>query len=87
MFHVKIFKLDCRGRKLQLYLKAQALDTFEVESNENLDNEKAELVDRENRCVKANEVAAMLNVRRGSAHHIVEDILHCHNVGSQTGDS
>jgi hypothetical protein len=53
---------------------------YEGESNETLESEMAELFVKENSCVTVKEVAAMLDVSRGSAHHIVQDVLHFHEV-------
>ena len=34
-----------------------------------------EAIMKENRCVTVNEIAAQLDMRHGSAHHIVHDVL------------
>ena len=41
---------------------------------------------KENRCVTVNEIAANLDMSHGSAHHIVYDVLHFHEVFSKLRD-
>jgi Mn-dependent DtxR family transcriptional regulator len=43
---------------------------------------EAEHVIRDNRRIKVNEVAAMLDVSQGSAHHTIDDMLQFHKVGA-----
>jgi hypothetical protein len=41
---------------------------------------EAEHTIREKCCVKMNNVATMLNIRHGSAQHIIHNMLQCHKV-------
>jgi len=45
-----------------------------------------EAIVKENRRVTANEIAAHLDMRHGSAHHIVRDVLQFHNVFNKLRD-
>jgi len=46
----------------------------------------AEAIVKENRRVTVNEIAAHLEVIRGSAHHIIRDVLQFHNLFTKLRD-